>query len=566
MKRKRSQRSEGADIPAAASAPAPKTNFESKEQIYECSNCGALPVSNFSKSKINQYDRLKITTITCNSCTSQAVLKDENAKSGAKELRIQNVKASTQIQREIDVARKADPSAMYESDPLQTPIIIDAVKYFQSRSLTFKIHLGKVKAWRTIAKLAVRGELVPNNQKTADSSSGNAVKSSDVKKIITSIGLFQPGTHKVIKCLVSEAHHPSINSCVNIVSKACESLGIHGYIEGSGSDVSECLQYKSYLKYIMMAVERETNKVQLSLIWNTPPTGNEHGNNLLESLVNTISEEMKADKDGVLRPLFHSIWVNYNATSRYNNAITCHNDDAWSLLYGKAQIKEKVITDMKKPPALRFPPLVFRQANIDAFGNIVQNIRNWVRDFTSAYASVLSIGKTDNKNKKEIANRHNDEEENGNNNGNENENGGEDAVQMTDLIPNIPNINCVELYAGVGTIGLNCLDLFSSLHCSDENPHNKKCFDATVLKMSKNVRTRAVYESKGASAIARAGGLKGYDIVIVDPPRKGLDDEVLDALLTLLSPLPLLLPLPSPLTMPLALLLPVVLVLLLLPL
>jgi tRNA/tmRNA/rRNA uracil-C5-methylase (TrmA/RlmC/RlmD family) len=312
------------------------------------------------------------------------------------------------------------------------------------------------------------------------------------RKVVTSIGLFQPGTHRVIKCLESDAHHSSINICVNAVQKACNSLDIHGYMEGSGSEASESFKYKTYLKYIIMAVERETNKIQLSIVWNTKPTGNTDGDEYLQKLVTQLSEEIMTDNAKNAKAneilLFHSIWVNFNPSSRYHNAITCHDNNAWSLLYGKSQIKERLKTDMKHPPKLRFPPLVFRQANIDAFGNIVQNIRNWIKEFTSNNSSInnATIKADGNYNDK-----------------NENTDGSTIEIQES------PVINCVELYGGVGTIGLNCLDLFASLHCSDENPHNKVCFDATLAKMSSNICTRAVYESKSASTVASSNGLKG---------------------------------------------------------
>ena len=57
------------------------------------------------------------------------------------------------------LAKKSDPSALYESNPLEAPIISDAIEYFEKANIVFKIHIGKLKGWRTVAKLAVRGEL-----------------------------------------------------------------------------------------------------------------------------------------------------------------------------------------------------------------------------------------------------------------------------------------------------------------------------------------------------------------------------------------------------------------------
>lgn len=475
--------------------------FESKSDFYECKTCGSLPVCKFSKTKINQYDRLKMTIITCTDCTTNSVSLDEKDKTGAKKRRLQEAKDANQKGKEIINSKKFDPSALYDKNALDAPIIADAKEYFGVRLLNFKIYLGKTTGYRTIAKLAVRAEFIKEkNDLKKDIGTDN-----NCKKVITSIGLFQPGTHKVIKCLESDAHHPSINICVKAVHQALYSLDIHGYIEGSGSEASESFRYKTYLKYIIMAVERETSKIQLSIVWNTKPTGNTDGDEHLQKLVTRLSEEImtntrdNAEANEVL--LFHSIWVNYNPSSRYNNAITCHDNDAWSLLFGKSQIKERLKTDMRHPPKLRFPPLVFRQANIDAFGNIIQNIRNWVKEFISngnpINDAAMSAAKKEGK--YESINDTN------------NVTDGQNNTPIFKL-EEAPAITCVELYGGVGTIGLNCLDLFSSLHCSDENPHNKVCFDATLAKMSSNICTRAVYESKSASTIASSDGLKGIHL------------------------------------------------------
>ena len=96
-------------------------------------------------------------------------------------------------------------------------------------------------------------------------------------------------------------------------------------------------------------------------------------------------------------------------------------------------------------PQLCFPPNVFRQANLLGFSKIVQTIRRW--------------------------------------------------------IPKRSKV--IELYAGVGTIGLQILDLVKQIQCSDENPYNKACFERTLsdyvdaVGKDKYLR-RAVYMSSPA--------------------------------------------------------------------
>ena len=133
---------------------------------------------------------------------------------------------------------------------------------------------------------------------------------------------------------------------------------------------------------------------------------------------------------------------------------------------------------MPKPsykPTLYFPPFVFRQANLDAFENIVRVIRKYLS----------------------------------------------------------PDKSVVELYGGVGTIGLNILDLVKDLSCSDENPHNKKCFQRSKSGLPPSFQQRIDYTTGSASEmVVNKKELLGKDICIVDPPRKGLDDDVIEGLLS----------------------------------
>ncbi len=135
---------------------------------------------------------------------------------------------------------------------------------------------------------------------------------------------------------------------------------------------------------------------------------------------------------------------------------------------------------------MHFPPNVFRQANLNAFAGIVRRIRERIsRDFGDS---------------------------------------GDDDVA------------CVELYSGVGTIGLHMsdlvLDLVSSLVCSDKNPNNGRCFADYVRSLSPDVQSRLAYRRKNAADMitTKLPLLRGCRVLIVDPPRKGLDVKVVDYL------------------------------------
>jgi hypothetical protein len=272
----------------------------------------------------------------------------------------------------------------------------------------------------------------------------------------------------------------------------------------------------------MLSVERATGRVQLTLVWNTPPQGaHAHGDRCLQRLVDELvttplptpqppsqkkhqppssstGSGAGAGSGAAGGQLFHSIFVNNNPSSRHNNAIAGRGADAWRRLHGPDNVLEHLDTDLPvaRRPRLHFPPMVFRQANIDAFARIVRAVREWVRDFSTTHAPTATAK------------------------------------------AGAAWVRCVELYGGVGTIGLNCHDLFASLRCSDENPYNLVCFGKAVasahLTLADGNQPPAAaaaaagadggcvcaYESAGAAAVAARGGLHGSDVVIVDPPRK----------------------------------------------
>lgn len=366
-----------------------------------------------------------------------------------------------------------DPSSQYLASPKSAPIVRKAKSYFQSLNYAdFGIHVGpKMEGWRTVAKLAVR----PDKE-------GGKV----------SIGLFAPNSHDLIPVPHCRAHHPSINAAVAALERTCHVLDVKAFDETTGT---------GHLRYVAMNVERATGGVQLSLVWNSAPyeEGDESADkNLLESFTKAIvgssgskrkrrrgrqgnddaPKDAQEEKTPVPELQLHSLWVHFNASWKHSNAIFDITSGSWKHVYGP-QCIEETLDGMSAP--LQFPPNVFRQANLDAFTNIVKKIRST------------------------IAKRYNDDKS---------------------------KPSCLELYGGVGTIGLNICDLTSSLISSDENPFNKECFETAATKA--DLLDKVKYESKNATAMAHM--VDDKQVIVVDPPRKGLDEEVMTAFVSSKTP------------------------------
>mmetsp|Transcript_24226 Transcript_24226/g.35598 ORF Transcript_24226/g.35598 Transcript_24226/m.35598 type:complete len:632 (+) Transcript_24226:65-1960(+) len=411
-----------------------------------------------------------------------------------------------------------DPSMKYIANPRSAPIIRHANKYFTSLKSQypikpFEVFLGPTNHWRTVSKLAVRKDA-----------------SSKVQ-----IGLFVPNTHDLLPIPNCKAHHPSINLAVEAVRKACDKLSVEPYNEESGV---------GFFRYLAINVERKTGKAQLTLVWNSEPYNEEedeknNGQLMLNRLTNellrvgrdrnidgdtnntddppkrkrrrgkqgAIKEEKLTEHSSISPPenerfVMHSLWVHFNASWKHSNAIFDYSPSSstWKHIYGpKAIVDSLDLNDTNSPSSpplslnvqLNFPPNVFRQANIDAFTAIVSRIRSRIYQYTE---------------------------------------GKKKGVHGSEDLP-----SCIELYGGVGTIGLNICDLTSNLISSDENPHNEKCFNDSVSKFNDlSFHDRVKYIPKNATDMAQQKSVFGdkslNEIIVVDPPRKGLDDAVRKAL------------------------------------
>lgn len=399
--------------------------------------------------------------------------------------------------KKVDMSR-LDPSLKYINNPKSTPIIHRAKEYFQtSHNKEFPIILGTSKHWRAVSKLAVRYSSTQDTKQD--------------KKVV--IGLFAPKSHTILSVSKNEAHHPSINSAILSLEKIVENTeGVVPYDEKTGL---------GNLRFVQIQVEQSTLKSQVTLIWKSNQAEKEVEKEILKKFTDSIikigtknngkkKKKEKRQSDFNL----HSLFVHQNNSWKHSNAIFDISKNAsWENLYGPDTVEESLSLSNNKesesyypPPysvSLQFSPNVFRQANLNAFTNIVISIRKRIIQFNATR-----------------------------------NNNGEDSSSLPSLL---------ELYGGVGTIGLHLVDLISRYRCSDENPHNPPCFHKalesiqmdSLLSSPSHLKEKCQYVPKNAEDMMRDRSISSSksrnspDIIIVDPPRKGLEDSVVHKLLDL---------------------------------
>jgi 23S rRNA (uracil1939-C5)-methyltransferase len=87
-----------------------------------------------------------------------------------------------------------------------------------------------------------------------------------------------------------------------------------------------------------------------------------------------------------------------------------------------------------------------------------------------------------------------------------------------------PGATVAEFYAGVGAIGLSVLELASCVHMNELAPHSLYGLGLGVAALDeiRRARTRVVPGAAGAACELAADA----QVVIADPPRKGLDEAL----------------------------------------
>lgn len=98
--------------------------------------------------------------------------------------------------------------------------------------------------------------------------------------------------------------------------------------------------------------------------------------------------------------------------------------------------------------------------------------------------------------------------------------------RLLELVPNGSKV--AEFYAGIGVIGLFLAHKCGWVKCTEINPHSEFCFSLSKAKLSLQEAEKIHFYTGSADELI--GVLEGADLAIVDPPRKGLDPFLLQAL------------------------------------
>jgi 23S rRNA (uracil1939-C5)-methyltransferase len=226
------------------------------------------------------------------------------------------------------------------------PVFKEIEAFFKQNGVEVALHSGNVTGWRSRAKLAIRGT---SNE--------------------PAIGLFHERSHQVVNIPFCKVHHPAINQAVKYVRQFIYENKIEPYNE---------LTFQGDLRYIQIVVERASNKVQLSLVWNKM----DDKKGLIQERVANLMK-MGTLKENL--PFWHSIWLNFN--DRKDNVIF---GEKWLLVYGEEFLWEKF-----GQTSVCFHPASFAQANLDLFELMLTKIKEEITEddvVVEYYAGVGVIG------------------------------------------------------------------------------------------------------------------------------------------------------------------------------
>ena len=350
------------------------------------------------------------------------------------------------------------------------PVAAEAAAFFAAQGVTpLEVRLGAPTGWRRRAKLAVR----------ADPGTG-----------LLTLGLFMRDSHTIVPivpaCLM---HHPAINEAAARVQDEARALGVAAYEEGgAGAPWS--------LRYVQLTVDEASSTVQVGLVVHarrmaSPATGTDPGGSVEErgggGRAAALALGERLDSAG------HDVWFNFN--DKDTNTIF---GPRWEPLGSggiPAVSAPRVWDALGNGVTVPLAPGAFAQANGEMVRELVETMADEVGKLEGVTGKVL------------------------------------------------------ELYAGSGGLGLSLASrLGLRCRCIELNAESHDAFGLARSTLLTSPAFNAARNPAGASAVAQSGhvvadagdpqvlreelwgGTAEGDVVLVDPPRKGLHPATLDAL------------------------------------
>lgn len=364
---------------------------------------------------------------------------------------------------------------------------------------------SSITQWRTQAKLAV------SSDKKWSRDSG------------CKIGLYQRNSHDVLPIPDCQVHHPSINQAVDAIVKATREVRTPAYQEDTGHGL---------LRYVQCQVELSTGKVCLTLVMNVEKLKE------CQPHLSYLVKELKRSEP----KLWHSIWCHCNNSA--GNAIFARDSTRWHPVEGPPYIREKLpgADPDSHEGLLYFSPMVFRQANYEGFAEIAKEVREAIPNGSKVcelYAGVGLLGLSALLHHGKLAEQYDEP------------GGGIQWLRCSDENPE--NMRCFERAVSsmpVKITGRVPKHFQKDNGKKDKRPRNNKkggkpdkelsikdLMDSMMSEASDEYMPPAVdpsekvtYMQASAAAAILKGQALGADVLIVDPPRKGLDEPVLQQL------------------------------------
>ena len=363
----------------------------------------------------------------------------------------------------------------------EPPTLARARAFFEARGVpSFAARTGATRGWRTRAKLAVR------SVRSANGAHGKADP--------LALGLFARGTHDLVEIPECVVHHPRINQAARYVADVANAAGVRAYDEKTGDGHLRYAQFTAVASKERGAAHLDEDAtVQVALVWNgRPPVEGASMPAALRKFIDALVDgdetfEKLAGGELVTKKgkLLHGVWVNFNDSS--TNEIVNADQERWHHAHGS-----KYVWCTHGDARVCYAPGSFLQANTEAYDALLLSMRQ-----------------------------------------------------------NVPNGSAVsELHAGAGAIGLS-LAASEKRNCGNEDETENGMFSLRCVEIVEAARetfevsARETFGESSYGTLSRLGKVSflvaaaadvaaeaviDADVVVVDPPRKGLDARTLAAL------------------------------------